>query len=41
MIAYATILNSFVSTEGSNGFMTNYIYYSVLVTNTDGTREIV
>ena len=40
-IHYATILNSFVSTEGSNGFMTNYIYYSVLVAFTDGSRQVV
>lgn len=40
-IHYTMILNSFVSTEGSNGFMTNYIYYSVLVAFTDGSRQIV
>ena len=40
-IKYTQILNSFVSTEGSNGIMTNYIYYSVLVVHTNGMREIV
>ena len=40
-IKYTQVLNSFVSTEGSNGIMTNYIYYSVLVVNTDGSSEIV
>ncbi len=40
-IKYTQVLNSFVSTEGSNGIMTNYIYYSVLVVNADGTSEIV
>ncbi len=39
-IKYATILNSFVSTEGSNGYMTNYVYYSVLVAYDNGTKEI-
>ncbi len=39
-IKYASIINSFVSTEGSNGFMTNYVYYTILVVNTDGSREI-
>ncbi len=39
-IKYVQVLNSFVSTEGSDGIMTNYIYYSVLVVNTDGTRYI-
>lgn len=40
-IDYTHILNAYVSTEGSNGFMTNYIYYSVLVVYTNGSREIV
>lgn len=40
-IKYTSIINSFVSTEGMNGMLTNYIYYSVLVVYTDGTREIV
>lgn len=40
-IKYTQVLNSFVSTEGSGGIMTNYIYYSVLVVYTDGTSEIV
>lgn len=40
-IDYTHILNAYVSTEGSNGFMTNYIYYSVLVVFDDGTCEIV
>ncbi len=39
-IKYASVINSFVSTEGSGGFMTNYVYYTVLAVNTDGTREI-
>ena len=41
LINYTSIINSFVSTEGAAGFMTNYIYYSVLVVYTDGTKEIV
>ena len=41
LIKYTSIINSFVSTEGSGGFMTNYIYYSVLVVYTDGTKDIV
>ena len=40
-IKYTNVINSFVSTEGSNGIMTNYVYYTVLVVNTDGTSEIV
>ena len=40
-IDYATVINSFVSTEGGGGFMTNYIYYSVLVVYKNGTRKIV
>ena len=40
-IQYAQLINSFVSTEGSNGFMTNYVYYTFLVVNTDGSRRIV
>ena len=40
-IQYITILNSFVSTEGSNGFMTNYIYYSLMAVMTDGKREVL
>ena len=40
-IAYAQVINSFVSTEGKNGIMTNYIYYSVLVVFKNGTRQIV
>lgn len=40
-IKYVQVLNSFVSTEGSAGIMTNYIYYSLLVVNTDGSTEIV
>ncbi|MBR6040179.1 MAG: PASTA domain-containing protein [Clostridia bacterium] len=39
-IKYTSIINSFVSTEGGGGFMTNYVYYTVLVVYTDGTREI-
>ena len=40
-IKYTHILNSYVSTEGSGGIMTNYIYYSLLIVYSDGTREIV
>ena len=40
-IKYVNVVNSFVSTEGSNGFMTNYVYYTLLVVNTDGTSQIV
>lgn len=40
-IRYTTLLNSVVSTEGGNGFMTNYFYYSLLVVYTDGTHDIV
>ena len=40
-IKYTSIINSFVSTEGSAGFMTNYIYYSVLVVYVDGTADII
>jgi hypothetical protein len=39
-IKYVNVINSFVSTEGSGGFMTNYVYYTLLVVNTDGTTEI-
>ena len=40
-IKYVNVINSFVSTEGSNGYMTNYVYYTLLVVNTDGTTQIV
>ena len=40
-IKYTSIINSFVSTEGVAGIMTNYIYYSLLVVYCDGTKEIV
>lgn len=40
-IKYTSIINSFVSTEGSGGFMTNYVYYTVLVAYTDGRKDIV
>lgn len=40
-IKYTQVLNSFVSTEGSNGIMTNYIYYSVLVVFDNGQRKVV
>ena len=36
-IEYAQLINSFVSTEGQDGIMTNYIYYSVLVVFKNGT----
>ena len=39
-IKYTSIINAWVSTEGSNGMMTNYVYYSVLVVRKDGTRQI-
>ena len=40
-IKYVHILNSFVSTEGFAGNMTNYIYYSLLVVYKDNSRSIV
>lgn len=40
-IKYTSIINSFVSPEGSFGAITNYIYYSVLVVYSDGTKEII
>ncbi len=40
-IKYTSIINSFVSTEGYAGVMTNYIYYSLLVVYMDGTASIV
>ena len=40
-IKYASIINSFVSQEGFGGNYTNYIYYSVLVVYTDGSRTII
>ena len=40
-IKYTSILNSFVSTEGSAGIMTNYIYYSILVVYENGLADIV
>jgi len=40
-IKYTSIINSFVSTEGSGGFMTNYVYYTILVAYTDGRKDIV
>ena len=40
-ISYTQVINSFVSTEGSNGIMTNYFYHTILVVYTNGTREIV
>ena len=40
-IKYVNILNSVVSEEGSGGFLTNYIYYSLLIAYTDGTKKVV
>lgn len=40
-ILYTSIINSYVSQEGSNGVFTNYVYYSVLVVYDDGSRKIV
>ena len=40
-IKYTSIINSFVSQEGAFGAFTNYIYYSVLVVYSDGTKEII
>lgn len=40
-IKYTSIINSFVSQEGMMGNYTNYIYYSILVAYSDGTRTIV
>lgn len=39
-IKYTQLINSFVSTEGSGGFMTNYVYYTFLVVHTDGSVRI-
>ena len=39
-IKYTQLINSFVSTEGSGGFMTNYGYYTFLVFHTDGSVRI-
>ena len=40
-IHYTSIINSFVSTEGNSALKINYVYYTVLVVYTDGTRHIV
>lgn len=40
-IKYTSIINSFVSQEGSMGTYTNYVYYSILVVYSNGTKEIV
>lgn len=40
-IKYTSIINSFVSQEGMMGNYTNYIYYSILVVYSDGTKTIV
>ncbi len=40
-INYITVLNSVVSTEGSGGYMTNYIYYSLLVVYKDGSKSVL
>lgn len=40
-IKYTSLIDCAVSTEGSNGVMTNYFYYNVLVVYEDGSRELV
>ncbi len=40
-IDYVTILNSVISQEGGGGVYKNYVYYSLLVVNKDGTRQLV
>ena len=40
-IKYASLIDCIVSTEGSNGFMTNYFYYNVLVVYQDGSRDLI
>lgn len=40
-ILYTSIINSYVSQEGSNGIFTNYVYYSFLVVYDDGSRQII
>lgn len=40
-IDYITVINSYVSQEGVNGIYTNYVYYSLLVTYTNGSKEII
>jgi hypothetical protein len=40
-IKYTSIINSFVSQEGMMGSYTNYVYYSILVVYSDGTKSIV
>ncbi len=40
-IKYASLIDCVVSTEGSDGFMTNYFYYNVLVVYQDGSRDLV
>lgn len=40
-IKYASLIDCVVSTEGSNGMMTNYFYYNVLVVYQDGSRDLV
>ena len=40
-IKYAELIDCVVSTEGSNGMMTNYFYYNVLVVYQDGKRDLV
>jgi len=40
-IKYASLLDCVVSTEGSDGYMTNYFYYNVLVVYQDGSRDLI
>ncbi len=40
-IKYASLLDCVISTEGSDGYMTNYFYYNVLVVYEDGDRDLV
>ena len=40
-IKYANLIDTVVSPEGSNGFLTNHIYYTVLIVYMDGSKKIV
>ena len=41
MIKYTNVINSYIGTETKNGITTNYMYYTILVVDTDGTSQIV
>jgi len=40
-IKYASLLDCVVSSEGSNGYLTNYFYYNILVVYQDGRRDLI